>query len=57
MEKPSKDHPFFAILFSKVRGSVRYLGGLVGSRFGRFEVPFWEVQKVRGSVFSGLTQH
>ena len=34
MEKPSKNHPFFAILFSKVRGSVRFLGGSVGSRFG-----------------------
>ena len=33
MEKPSKNHPFFAILFSKVRGSVRFLGGSVGSRF------------------------
>ena len=33
MEKPSKNHPFFAILFSKVRGSVWFLGGSVGSRF------------------------
>ena len=30
MEKPSKNHPFFAILFSKIRGSVRFLGGSVG---------------------------
>jgi len=37
MEKPSKNHPFFAILFSKVRGSVRFLGGSVGSRFGSQE--------------------
>ena len=34
MEKPSKNHPFFSILFSKVRGSVQFLGGSVGSRFG-----------------------
>ena len=33
MEKPSKNHLFFAILFRKVRGSVRFLGGSVGSRF------------------------
>ena len=76
MEKPQKNHPFFAILFSKVRGSVRFLGGSVGSRFGsqeqtegsvgsrfgfwrfgRFEVWFLEVRKVRGLVFSGSTQH
>ena len=34
MEKPQKNYLFFLILFSKVRGSVRFLGGLVGSRFG-----------------------
>ena len=34
MEKPQKNHLFFLILFSKVRGSVRFLGGSVGSRFG-----------------------
>ena len=33
MEKPSKNHSFFAILFSKVQDSVQFLGGLVGSRF------------------------
>ena len=32
--KNSKNHQFFLILFSKVRGSVRFLGGSVGSRFG-----------------------
>ena len=37
MEKPQKNHPFFAILLSKVRGSVRFLGGSVGSRFGSQE--------------------
>ena len=37
MEKPQKNHPFFAILLSKVRGLVRFLGGLVGSRFGSQE--------------------
>ncbi len=54
MEKPSKNHPFFAILFRKVRGSVgsRFsfqaeTGGSVSSRFGfgrfgRFEFRyFW----------------
>ena len=34
MEKPQKNHLFFLFLFSKVRGSVRFLGGSVGSRFG-----------------------
>ena len=38
MEKPSKNHPYFAILFRKVRGSV-------GSRFGFQE-------ETRGSVGS-----
>ena len=33
MEKPKKNHPFFAILLSKFRGSVF-------RRFGRFEVQF-----------------
>ena len=37
MEKPQKNHPFFAILLSKVRGSVQFLGGSVGSRFGSQE--------------------
>ena len=37
MEKPSKNHSFFAILFRKVRGSVRFLGGSVGSRFSFHE--------------------
>ena len=35
--KTSKNHPFSAILLSKVRGSVRFLGGSVGSRFGSQE--------------------
>ena len=34
MEKPQKNHLFFLFLFSKVRGSVRFLEGSVGSRFG-----------------------
>ena len=34
MEKSQKNYLFFLILFSKVRGSVRFLGGSVGSRFG-----------------------
>ena len=34
MEKSQKNHPFFAILLSKVRGSV--FGGSEGSRFGIF---------------------
>ena len=33
MEKPLKNHPFFSILLSKVRGLVRFLGGSVSSRF------------------------
>ena len=37
MEKPQKNHLFFLILFSKVRGSVQFLGGSVGSRFGSKE--------------------
>ena len=37
MEKPQKNHPFLAILLSKVRGSVWFLGGSVGSRFGSQE--------------------
>ena len=54
MKKPKKT-PIFAILLSKVRRFVRYLGGSVGSRFG-----FWG-QK-RGSVgsrfgFNGKIAH
>ena len=45
MEKPQKNHLFFLILFSKVRGSVRFLGGSVGSRFDFKE-------QIRGSVGS-----
>ena len=37
MEKFKKNHPFFAILLIKVRGSVRFLVGSVGSRFGSQE--------------------
>ena len=36
------------------RFEVRFSGA--NWRFGRFEVRFLEVWKVRGSVFSGLTQ-
>ena len=36
-EKASKKSSIFAILLSKVRGSVWFLGGLVGSRFGSQE--------------------
>ena len=43
--KTLKNHPFFAILLSKVRGSVRFLGGLVCLRFGSQE-------KTGGSVGS-----
>ena len=43
--KNSKNHQFFLILFSKVRGSVRFLGGSVGSRFDFKE-------QIRGSVGS-----
>ena len=43
--KTSKNHQFFLILFSKVRGSVRFLGGSVGSRFDFKE-------QIRGSVGS-----
>ena len=47
--KTSKNNQFFLILFSKVRGSVRFLGGSVGSRFdfwrfGRFEVRYFKVR-------------
>ena len=45
--KTSKNHQFFLILFSKVRGSVRFLGGSVGSRFGFQE-------QIGGSVGSRL---
>ena len=48
MEKPSKNHPFFAILFCKVRGSVRFLGGSVGSRFGFQEETGGSVGSVLG---------
>ena len=36
---------------------VRFGGSFGFLRFGRFEVRFLEVRKVRGSVFSGSTQH
>ena len=37
------------------RFEVRFLGPK--KRFGRFKVRFLEVRNVRGSVFSGSTQH
>ena len=49
---------FFRIL--KVRGSVLKVRGSVlkfKSRFGRFEVRLPEVREVRGSEYSGSTQH
>ena len=49
MKKPQKKSPIFAILLSKVRGSVRFLGGSVGSRFGSQEQTGGSV----GSVFGG----
>ena len=49
MEKPQKNHPFFAILLSKVRGSVQFLGGSVVSRFGSQE----QTEGLVGSVFGG----
>ena len=53
-----KDVKFLRIL--KVRGSVLKVRGSVLKsipRFGRFEVRFPEVREVRGSEFSGSTQH
>ena len=59
--KTSKNHQFFLILFSKVWGSVWFLGGLVGSRFGFQEqiggsvgsrVDFW-----RFKMFDPILQH
>ena len=58
MKKNPKKLPIFAILLSKILGSVQFLGGSVGSRFGsqeqtggsvgsrfgRFEVQYFQVR-------------
>ena len=50
IEKPQNITNFFLILYSKVQGSVRFLGGSVGLRFDFQEQIGGSVQ---GSIFGG----